>query len=79
MNAFWAIPAVLIMRILRPICHIRISKIFSERIGHFVPDSAELIVRMSLEKSNIRDFFYLGSVSNFQWAKMIKQKLKYTK
>lgn len=76
MNAFWAIPAVLIMRILRPICHIRISKIFSERIGHFVPDSAELIVRMSLEKSNIRDFFYLGSVSNFQWAKMIKQKLK---
>jgi len=76
LNAFWAIPVVLIIRILRPVCHIRISKIFSERIGHFVPDAAELTIRKSLEKDNIKDFFYLGNVSNSQWAKMIKQKLK---
>jgi putative glycosyltransferase (TIGR04372 family) len=76
MNAFWAIPVVFVIRILRPVYHVRISKIFSERIGHFVPDAAELIIRMSLEKNDIRDFFYLGNVSNLQWAKMIKQKLK---
>jgi len=35
----WAIPCVLIIRLLRPIILIRIGTFFSGRIGHFAIDS----------------------------------------
>jgi putative glycosyltransferase (TIGR04372 family) len=73
-NAFWAIPATLIMRLTHPLFHIRICSLQSDRIGHFVPDTAEHLGRRNFRKKRTIDLFYLrGPISNLQWALMAKR------
>jgi len=76
-NSVWAVPAVIIIRIVRPFLFIRIGRLFSGRIGHFVPDAAEHSVRKSLQAQRTYDFYYLfGGVCNDQWAKMVGRNLR---
>jgi len=76
LNAFWAIPVVFFIRAVRPLRLIRIGQIFSGRIGHFVPDSIEHLIRPEFTKKATLDYFYFfGGVSNTQWAKMVSRKL----
>lgn len=70
LSSIWAVPIVLLIRALRPLVLIRICKIFSERIGHFTADIAEHLARQKLKQSRVLDFYYFGTVSNEQWAKM---------
>ncbi len=71
-NAFWAIPVAVLMRALSPFVKIRICRIFSERIGHFVTDVAEHLARSNMN-SRTFDIFYFGKEANQQWAKMARR------
>ncbi len=44
-NSVWAIPAVLLIRLVRPWRHVRVGKLISDRIGHFVADSTLFSLR----------------------------------
>ena len=72
-NSIWALPAVLLIRVIRPLVLIRICKIFSERIGHFTADIAEHLARQNFKQFHTLDFFYFGTVSNKQWEKMARR------
>ena len=41
----WAIPAMLLIRLVRPWRHVRVGKLVSDRIGHFVADSTLFSLR----------------------------------
>ena len=71
LNAVWAIPCVLLLRLARPFVTIQICRIFSERIGHFVQDSSEHLARQFQENGRTIDLYYFGEVSNEQWRKMV--------
>jgi putative glycosyltransferase (TIGR04372 family) len=72
-HGIWAIPCVLIIRLIGPFKCVRFCEIRSERIGHFVSDIAEHICRnYELDKKYI-DFFYFKKISNLQWEKMAKR------
>lgn len=75
-SAFWGIPVAIIIRLLKPFIQIRFCRIYSERIGHFVMDSAEQIVKLSFKKPRELRLFYFGNVSNEQWAKMVRRTIK---
>ena len=40
---FWAVPLVLLIRLLRPLIHIRFGKLRADRIGHYVYEYALMI------------------------------------
>ena len=76
-NATWAVPVVIFVRVMRPFIFIRIGRLFSGRIGHFVPDAAEHSVRKSLQVQRTYDFYYFfGGICNNQWAKMVRRNLR---
>ena len=54
-NGVWAVPAVLLIRSLRPIVFIRMGTLESRRIGHFVADGAEQAARCFDEKVGSTD------------------------
>ena len=72
-NSAWAVPAVLLMRVLSPLIQIRICKIYSERIGHFCSDVSEQIARQQSKNIRSLDLYYFGEVSNTQWEIMSKR------
>jgi putative glycosyltransferase (TIGR04372 family) len=61
LNALWAIPIVLISRVIYP----------RFKIGHFIPDTLEELIRMRANKKEMT-FWSATLVSNTQWHKMIK-------
>lgn len=71
-NSIWAIPLVALMRLVRPIILIRICLLFSDRVGHFIPDVAEQLARVNIKDKSL-DLYYFGEVSNKQWAIMAKR------
>lgn len=75
LHSVWAIPLVVFIRLLRPIVTIRVGTLFSERIGHFVMDSTGHILRKRSENSNTIDLLSFGTISNTQWAKMVKRSI----
>jgi len=71
-HSVWAIPCVLIIRLLRPIILIRIGTFFSARIGHFVIDSGMQWVDRQNHNHRIIDLYWLEEpISNKQWATMV--------
>ena len=76
LNFYWAVPLVLVMRSVKPIVHIKICKIYSERLGHFVQDVAEQLVRKDQIPENIKVMYYFGEISNSQWATMVRRTMR---
>lgn len=77
-NAIWAIPVVLVIRMARPWVTVRTAVFFPGRIGHFVYDSAVFLARKSLKPPTERtlDLFALpGKTANDQWARMVRRQL----
>jgi len=75
-HAFWTIPIVMLVRILRPLVLIRFGSLNSVRIGHFVPDAAIHTALKNKQKNRCIDFFHVANrVSNEQWHKMVKRHL----
>ena len=75
LNSFWAIPLVLILRIINKFKKICIVKIRSDRFGHFAPDGAEQVARSQMKKKKITFYIFDWYVCNKQWAKMLSQAL----
>jgi hypothetical protein len=73
LNSTWAIPIVVLLRLLRPFLLIRICRIFSERIGHFTADIAEHLARQNFKDERTLDIFYFGAVANTQWERMARR------
>ena len=74
LSSFWAIPATLIIRIVRPLLLIRICGIRADRIGHFVADVSEHIGRGKIKPARTLDlYFFRGPISNTQWELMAKR------
>jgi len=72
-SGFWSIPVVLLIRLIRPIVIVRLGTFFSNRIGHFVADSAHQFVK---QDTNIIELYWLdNSTCNKQWSKMVKRNL----
>lgn len=77
LNAFWAIPAVWLMRRTRHIFHIRIGTLRSDRIGHFVADAGIQFAKLSEQPMNQIDLYWLPEhTSNKQWEKMLRRNFK---
>ena len=72
-SGFWSIPVVLLIRLIRPIVIVRLGTFFSNRIGHFVADSAHQFVKLD---TNIIELYWLDNLTcNKQWSKMVKRNL----
>ena len=76
-HAFWVIPVLFAMRVLRPLVLIRVGSFHFERIGHFVADvgqrKAESIV---VNTRRVLDFWYLPDnnvCSNIYWAQITRR------
>lgn len=72
-NSLWCLPSLILIRIMSPILVIRFCDLRSERIGHFVSDVAEHIARNYTKSRKFIDLYYFQSISNEQWAKMVKR------
>lgn len=77
-SGVWAIPAVLLVRALRPLILIRFATIDPMRIGHFVQDFGIRFAKREVEKSNSLDLYYLqstkdGLTSNQFWETLVKR------
>jgi putative glycosyltransferase (TIGR04372 family) len=72
LNGLWAIPIVLISRVIYPRFKIRFGVSQSNRIGHFIPDTLEELIRMQVDKKRIT-FWSATLISNKQWYKMVKK------
>lgn len=78
LNAVWAVPAVLFIRIARPLVHVRMGTFWESRIGHFVVDPSIFLVRhhLKLAKERTIDLFWFPErTCNEQWAKMVRRQL----
>lgn len=78
LNALWAIPAVLLVRMSRPWVHVRMGYLDPSRIGHFVADAALYLASRSVQPRGVRfvDLFYFQShTCNAQWARMARRQL----
>ena len=59
MHGVWAIPCVLIIRLLRPVLILRLGFIRNDRIGHFAIDASEQKVRLKVNMVNAKlDLFW---------------------
>jgi len=71
-SAIWAIPCVLIIRLLRPFILIRVGSIRSNRIGHFGIDAGMQWAERQKYNHRIIDLYWLDEpISNKQWATMV--------
>jgi putative glycosyltransferase (TIGR04372 family) len=79
-SGIWAIPIVLLVRLVRPLILFRFGTIYSTRIGHFVADACEqralLFKQTENSERRIVDWFWLpNNTSNKQWAVMVSREL----
>ena len=68
---------VVIIRLIRPVIHVKIINLFSDRIAHFVADSIQHYIRLKDMPRNVRHVYWFDkkNLSNLQWAKMVKRNL----
>lgn len=79
LHATWAVPILLLIRIIKPVIYIRFGRIWSARIGHFVVDST---IYLNMKGDNrfkiggeIHLFCLTSEVCNQQWKKMVCRQL----
>lgn len=74
---FIGVPVCLVIRVVRPIRHIRIGFFYSERIGHFAKDVELYLADKTLNpRKKTSDFFFIGgSPANEFFLKLIKRKI----
>ena len=72
---FWAIPLVLLVRLLRPLIHIRFGKLRADRIGHYVYEYALMVAEGEIINQNTIDLFCTHyPICNNQWDKIIRRR-----
>jgi len=73
LHSVWAIPCVLIIRLLRPIILIRIGTLFSGRIGHFAKDAGIQWIENKTNGNDINIYWLDKDTCNKQWEKMVRR------
>ena len=73
LHSIWAIPCVLIIRLLRPIILIRIGTLFSGRIGHFAKDAGIQWIENKTNGNDINIYWLDKDTCNKQWEKMVRR------
>jgi putative glycosyltransferase (TIGR04372 family) len=75
LNGTWAVPLVILIRILEPIFQIRIGSFLGSRIGHFIVDPILFLARNNFEKKKkvLNLFWIAGPISNSHWKLMIER------
>jgi len=76
-HGIWAIPLVLIMRLIRPIILIRVGTFLSNRIGHYVADTAHhwILYNLNITYREVNLFWLEDYTCNAQWTKIVKRNL----
>ena len=77
-NAIWAVPAVMLIRLIKPFMHVRLGTLLSSRIGHFVADSSIFLARQSLRPLGervVECFWFPEPTCNKQWSRMVRRQL----
>ena len=70
------IPLILLLRIIRPLCLIKVGYINSEHLGHLVYETAYFSIKQSIEKKKIYRIFYFRNhdkIPNKYWVKFAKR------
>ena len=70
-NGVWAIPFIIISRLVRPFVLFKFGEAQSARIGHFIYDS--LLEINSIKKFNVINLWAASGISNYYWYKQIKK------
>jgi putative glycosyltransferase (TIGR04372 family) len=74
LHAFWAVPTVVLVRILRPLRIIRFGSISSSRIGSFVNEAGYKWAMSTRQSKKYLDFYWLNPpICNLFWARMVKR------
>ena len=71
----FSIPIVLLIRLIKPIKHIRFGYFYGGRIGHFIPDTVIAAIDDNKLNKFVDLYYFLPSEKNIQWAKMVKKEL----
>jgi putative glycosyltransferase (TIGR04372 family) len=74
----WAIPAVLVLRALRPVRVIRLAILDSKRIGHFTIDACVFLgirAHRAPDDRTLDVFWFQEPTCNEQWARMVRREL----
>jgi putative glycosyltransferase (TIGR04372 family) len=77
-NYVWALPMLLVIRLIRPFILIRFTTLNSARIGHFAGDSCYYLATLPNAAQRPRTFHWFAHHSfscNKQWSKMVARKL----
>lgn len=80
-HAIWAVPAVLILRLVRPLYPLRIGRLRADRIGHYTTDVCALVARrrLGLEDPNETILVWLERGScNTYWRRVVDRHLVVT-
>lgn len=76
-HALWAIPVLIVIRVVRPLLIVRVGIFNYARVGHFVADVARHKAQSLVEGSRIKlDFWYLPDdheCSNSYWAQITRR------
>jgi len=70
-----SIPIIILIRIFKPIYHIRFGYFYGGRIGHFVFDTAMAAIINHKNSKGAYLFYFLPNISNTHWSKMVKREL----
>ena len=72
-SGIWCLPAIVLVRMIRPIVLVRFCQIFSDRIGHLISDTAEHLARRKFRPNRVIDLYFFGKIANRQWTKMVQR------
>lgn len=76
-NALWAIPLLIVVRVIVPFVHIRFGRFYFDRVGHFAADVGRHRAQYLLDESKkTLDFWYLpddNDCSNAYWAQITRK------
>ena len=73
-GVLFAIPAVIVIRAIRPFYHIRFGTVISDRIGHFAGDMTILLSERVLTEQHFEDCFWFNTPTcNDQLERMVRR------
>lgn len=75
LHVAWAVPAVLLIRLLRPLRIIRLGPLRNDRIGHFAADAGQQYAIRQLQSGRFFDLYYwlTDFCSNSFWESLVRR------
>ncbi len=74
LNTIWAIPVLLLVRLIRPFVFVKFGTFNSHRIGHFAADAGQKFADKQINKNNFITLYWLPKkCSNDFWASLVKR------